>query len=101
MNDLEELGGEEILVLTDQYSFEIFSCCLRLLPSCSSIHPWTNAESAQIRSDDHLLISRIRAPHLLLEVILRAEEECSVSLPLGTLDRIELLVQYQSMFFHE
>ena len=31
-----------------------------------------------------------------IEVILRAEEECLVFLPLGTLDRIELLVQYQS-----
>ena len=38
LNDLEELGDEGFLVLTDQYSIETFSCCLRLLPSCSSIH---------------------------------------------------------------
>ena len=49
----------------------------------------------------HLVISRIRSPHLLLEVIDRDEEECSVFLPLGTLDWIELLVQYLSTFFHE
>ena len=36
LNDLEELGGNEFLVLTDQYSIEIFSCCLHLLPSCFS-----------------------------------------------------------------
>ena len=39
--------------------------------------------------------------HLLLEVILRVEEECLIFLPLGMLDRIVLLVQYQSRFFHE
>ena len=98
-NDLEELGDEEFLVLTDQYSTEIFSCCLSLLPSCSSIPHQTNAESSQNRSEDHLLISRIRSLHLRLEVMLRAEEECLVFLPLGTLDRVELLVQCQSMFF--
>ena len=32
LNDLEELGDKEILVLTDQYKIEIFSCFLRLLP---------------------------------------------------------------------
>ena len=42
--------------------------------------------STQIYSKDHLLVSRIRSLHLLLEVILRAEEECSVFLPLGTLE---------------
>ena len=52
-------------------------------------------------SEARLSVSRSRSPHLLLEVILRAEEECSVFLPLGTLDRIEFLVQYQSMFFQE
>ena len=99
MNDLEELGGKEFLALTDQHSIEIFSCCLRLLPSCSSIHHQTNIESTQTRSEDHLLLSRIRSLHLLLEVILCAEEECLFFLPLGTLDRIELLVQYQSIHF--
>ena len=47
------------------------------------------------------LISRIRSLHLPLEVILRVEEECAVFFPLGTLDWIEFLVQYQSIFFHE
>ena len=68
MNDLEELGGKEFLVLNGQYSIEIFSCCLRLLPSCSSTHHQTNIESAQICSEDHLSVSRIRSHHLLLEV---------------------------------
>ena len=77
----------EFLVLTDQHSIEIFSCCLRLLPSCFSIHHQTNIESTQIYSEDHLLVSRIRSLHLLLEVILRVEEECLVFLPLGALDR--------------
>ena len=99
LNDLEELGGKEFLVLTDQYSIENFSCCLRLLPFCSSIHHQTNIESTQIYSEDDLSVSRIRSLHLLLEVTVHAEEECSVFLPLGTLDRIELLVQYQSIFF--
>ena len=101
LNDLEELGSEEFLVLTDRYSVEIFSCCLCFLPSCSSIHHQINVESSQIYSEDHLSFSRIRSDHLLFEVILRAEEECLVFLPLGTLDRIELLVQYQSMFLYE
>ena len=59
LNDLEELGDKEFLVLTSQYKIEIFSCCLRLLPSCSSTFHQTKTESAQICSDDHLLVSRI------------------------------------------
>ena len=98
LNDLEELGGKEFLVLMDQYNIEIFSCCLRLLPSYFSTYHQTNIESAQICSEDHLAVPRIRSPHLLLGVILRAEEECLVFLPLGTLDLIELLVQHQSIF---
>ena len=101
LNDLEEFKGKEFLVLMDQYNIEIFSCCLRLLPPCSSIHHQTNIESTQIYSEDHLSVSRIRSPHLLLEVILSVEEECLFFLPLGTLDQIELLVQYQSIFFQE
>ena len=57
LNDLEELG---------QYSIEIFYCCLRLLPFCSSTFHRTNAESSQNRSEDKLLISRIQSPNLLL-----------------------------------
>ena len=34
----------------------------------------------------------------ILEAIVHAEEECIVFLPLGTIDRIELLVQNQSIF---
>ena len=101
LNDLEELGGKEFIALTGQYSIEIFSCCLRLLPFCSSTFHQTNIESAQIRSEDRLSVSRIRSLHLLLEVIVHAEEECSVFLPLGTLDGIELLAQCQSKIFHE
>ena len=66
MNDLEELADKEFIVQTGQYNVEIFSCCLRLLPSCSSTHQ-TNIESAQICSEDHLSVSRIRSQHLLLE----------------------------------
>ena len=47
------------------------------------------------------MIPRIRSHHLLLEVVLRVEEECLVFLLLGALDRIELLVQYQYIFFQE
>ena len=54
LNDLEELGGKGFLVLTDQYSIEIFSCCLRLLALYSSTFHQTNAESSQNRSEDNL-----------------------------------------------
>ena len=77
LDDLEELGDKEFLVLMDQYNIEIFSCCLRLLPSCSSTFHRTRIESAQNRSEDDLLISRIRSLHLLLE------GDYSVFLPLG------------------
>ena len=101
LNDLEELEGEEFLVLTGQYSIEIFPCCLYLLPFyCSTFHQ-TNVESTHICSEDHLSVSRTRSPHLLLEVVLRVEEECLFFLPLGTLDRVELLVEYESIFFQE
>ena len=90
---VEELEGKEFLVLTGQYSFEISYCCLRLLPSCSSIHHQTNIESTQFCSEDHLSVSRIRSLHLLLEVVLRVEEECLFFLSLGKLDRVELLVR--------
>ena len=94
LNDLEELEGNEFLVLTGQYNIEIIHCCLRLLPSCSSIHHQTNTETenTQISSEDHPSVSRIRSLHLLLEEILRVEEECSFLLPLGKLDRSEFLV---------
>ena len=99
LNDLEEPEGKEFLFRTNQYNIKIFSFYLRLLPSCSSIHNQTNIESTQICSEDHLSVSRIRSPHLLLDVVLRVEDECLFFLPLGKLDQIELLVQYQSIFF--
>ena len=83
LNDLEELGDKEFLVLMDQYHIEFFSCCLRLLPLYSSSFHQTNVESAQIRSEDNLLISRIQSPHLLLEVDDHDEEEYSVVLTMG------------------
>ena len=54
LNDLEELGGKEFLVLMDQYKIEIFSCFLRLLPLCSSTFHQTNVKSSQIRTEDNL-----------------------------------------------
>ena len=57
LDDLQELGNNEFLVLTRQYNIEIFPCCLRLLPSCSSTFHQTNIESAQIRSEEHLSFS--------------------------------------------
>ena len=67
----------------DQYNIEIFSCCLRLLPFCSSTLHQTNVESAQSRSEDNLLISRIQSLHLVLEVDEHDDEEYSVVLTLG------------------
>ena len=81
-NDLEALGDKEFLVLMDHSNFEIFSCCLRLLPFYSSTFHQTNVESAQIHSEDNLLISRIQSLHLLLEVDDHDEEEYSVVLTL-------------------
>ena len=99
LNDLEELGGKEFLVLTGQYSIEIFYCCLRLLPFCSSTFHQTNAESSQIRSEDNLLISRIQALPLLLEVNDHDEEEQSVVSTLGKRYSNKFLAQYQSKIF--
>ena len=52
LNDLEELGDLIFLVLTFRYNIENISCCLRLLPFCSSTFHQTNVEIAQIRSED-------------------------------------------------
>ena len=79
LNDLEELGGKEFLVLTSQYNIEIFSCCLRLLPFYSSTFHQNNVESSQNRSEDNPLISRIESLHLLLEVD-HHDEECERAL---------------------
>ena len=44
LNDLEELGDKEFLVLMDQYNIEIYFCFLRLLPLYSSTFHQTNVE---------------------------------------------------------
>ena len=54
LNDLEELGDKEFLVLMGQYNIEIFSCFLRNLPFYSSTFHQTNVEIAQDRSEDYL-----------------------------------------------
>ena len=53
LNDVEELGDKEFLVLTSQCNIEIFSCFLRLSPLYSSTFDQTNFESSQIRSEDN------------------------------------------------
>ena len=83
LNDLEELGDKEFLVLIYQYNIEIFSCFLLLLPCSSSTFRQTNVENAQNVSEDDLLFSRISSLHLLLEVDHHDEEEYSVVLTLG------------------
>ena len=83
LNDLEELGDKEFLVRMDQYNIEICSCFLRLLPLNSSTFHQTNVESAQNRSEDNPLISRIQTLHLLLKVDHHDEEEYSVVWTLG------------------
>ena len=82
LNDLEELGGKEFLVLMEQYNFEMCSYGLRLLPFYSSTFHQTNVESAKIRSENNLFISRIQSLHLL-EVDHHDEEEYSVVWTLG------------------
>ena len=99
LNDLEELGDKEFLVLMDRYKIEIFSCFLRILPLCSSTFHQTNVEIAQNGSDDNLLISRIQSLHHLLEVNYHDEEEWSVASTLENRWRNNLVVQYRSKFF--
>ena len=99
LNDLEELGDKEFLVLMDQYNIEIYSCVLLLLPFCSSTFHQTNVENSQIRSEDNLLVSTIQSLHLLFEVDDHDEEEYSVVLTLGKRQTNKFLAQYQSKFF--
>ena len=83
LNDLEELGDQEFLVLTSQYNIEIFSF-LPTPPCILLFHiSLANAESSQNRSEDNLLISRIQSLHLVLEVDDHDEEEYSVVWALG------------------
>ena len=97
---IEELGATE-LFLKNQLNTEIFSCVLLFLPCCFSTFHQTNVESAQNRSEDNPLISRIQSLHLLLEVDHHDEEEYSVVWTLGKRYSIEFLAQYQSKFFHK
>ena len=99
LNDLEELGGKEFLVLMDQYNTEIFSCFLRLLPLCSSTLHQTNVEIVQDGSEDNLLFSRIQPLHHLIEVDDHDEEEYSVVSTLGNHLANNLLARHQSTFF--
>ena len=96
LNDLEELGDKEFLVLMDQYYIEIFPSYLRLLPLYSSTFHQTNVENSQIRSGD----TRIQSLHLLLDVDDHDEEEYSVVLTLGKRWTNKFLAQYQSKIFH-
>ena len=82
LNDLEELGGKE-LVLKHQYNTGIFFSLLLLVPSMLSIERQTNIENTQNRSKDNLFFSRIQSLHHLLEVVYHDEEEYSVALTLG------------------
>ena len=100
MNDLEELGDKEFLVLTVQYNIEIISCFLRFLPFYSSTVQQKNTEAAQIRFEDNLLISRTQSLHLLLEEDDHDEEEYSVVLTLGERLKNNFLTQYQFKIFH-
>ena len=100
LNDLEELGDKECLVLMDQYNIEIFSFFLRLLPLYSSTVHQTNVERKNIVPKMILLISRIQPFHRLLEVDDHDEEEYSIVLTLGKRLANNLLAQYQSTFFH-
>ena len=99
LNDLEELGDKEFLVLMDQYNIKISSCFLRVWPLYSSTFHQTNVEIVQDRSEDNLSISRIQWLHHLLELDEHYEAEYSVVLKLGKRMANNLLAQYQSTFF--
>ena len=95
LNDLEELGGKEFLVLMDRYSIEICSCFLLLLPLCSSTFHQTNVETPRNDSEDNLLLL-----HHFLEVDYHDEEEWSVASTLDNRWANVLVVQYRSKLFH-
>ena len=98
LNDLEELGGTELLLM-NQYNTETFSCFRLLLPWCSSTFLQTNVESAQSRSEDNPLFSRIQSLHLLLEVNHHDEEDCSASSTLDNQWASNLVAQNRSKIF--
>ena len=98
LNDLEELGGKEVL-LKHQYNTEIYSCFLLLLPCCSSTFHQTSVETTQNGSEDNLLFSRIQSLHHLLGVDYHDEEDGLVSLTLKSQRANILVIQYQSKFF--
>ena len=78
MTLIEELADKEFLFLTSQVHTEFFSCCLRLLPFCSSTFHQTIVEIAQNRPEEIPLFSRIQSLNLLLEVDDHDKEEYSV-----------------------
>ena len=98
LNDLEELRGTE-LFLKSQDNNEISSCCLRLLPFCSSIFRQTNDDNTRNVSEYDLLISRIQSLTHFLEVDFRDEEDESISSTLHDRRLTILLVQHKSKFF--
>ena len=100
LNDFEELGIKEFLVMMDQYNIAIFSCFLHLLSLYSSTLRQTIVEIAQGRSEDTPLISRIQSLHHFLEVDDDDEEEYTVVFTVGKRLANNLLAQYQSTFFH-
>ena len=100
LDDPEELGDQEFIVLMDQYSTEIFSFLLLFLPCCSSTFRQTNVESAQIRSEDNFLILQNSIAPSSLEVDHHDEEEYSVVLTLGKRYPKKFLALHQSKIFH-
>ena len=100
LNDLEELGDKELIVLTSQYNIEIFSCGLHLLPFYFSTFLQTNVGSTQLRSEDNPLVYRVQSIHLLFEVGHHDAEEYSVVLTLGRRFANKLLPLHQSKIFH-
>ena len=99
LNDLEQLGDKEFLVLMDQYNIKIFSRFLSRLPLYSSTLHQTNVEIVQDGAEDNLSFSRIQSLHRLIEVDGHDEEEYSVVLTLGNHLANNLLAQHQSTFF--
>ena len=99
LNDLEELGDKEFLVLTDQYSIEFFlvssAFCHCTLPLF--IRPMLRSFKMVLKI---IFFSRVQSLHRLLEVDDHDEEEYSVVLTLGNHLANNLLALHQSKIFH-
>ena len=85
LNDLQEFGGKEFLLI-DRYSTEICSCFRLLLSWCFSTFHQTNAENAQNGPEDDFLMSRFQSLHHLFEVDYHDEEYWWVSSTLDIID---------------